>query len=173
VERNLFRGNETALYNYRKSNPMVRLNRFEGNQVALFCDFSSYPEVKNNDFLDNPMAVKLGIYQSADWEKRSGSKPLMQQEAAARQTKNPLLASAPTNFTDVVDVSGNYWGKETAHMKATGDKGNLAIFHDRHDQPEVSYESAGYGPGTFRLDLIRFAPWLAEPVAGSGPAGQP
>jgi hypothetical protein len=173
VERNLFRGNDTALYNYRKSNPVVRLNRFEGNQVALFCDFSSYPEVKKNNFVDNPMAVKLGIYQSADWEKRSGSKPLMQQEAAARQTKNPLLANAPTEFADVVDVSGNYWGKETAQLKAAGDKGNLAIFHDRHDQPEVSYEAAGYGPGNFRLDRIHFAPWLNEPVAGSGPADKP
>jgi len=97
----------------------------------------------------------------------------MQREASARQTKNPLLASAPTDFADVVDVSGNYWGKDTAQLKAAGEQGNVAIFHDRHDQPEVSYEAAGYGPGTFRLDLIRFAPWLAEPVAGSGPAGKP
>jgi len=172
VEHNLFRRNEMALYNYRKSNPVVHLNRFEGNQVALFCDFSSYPEVKKNDFLDNPLAVKLGIYQSADWEKRCGSKALMQQEAAARQTRNPMLASAPTEFTDVVDVSDNYWGKETAQIKAAGDQGNLTIFHDRHDQPEVSYEAAGFGPGMFRLDRVHYVPWLSEPVPGAGTKGK-
>lgn len=168
VEQNLFRGNDTALYNNKKSNPKVKLNLFEKNKLALFCDFSSYPEVKQNNFIDNAMGVKLGIYQSADWEKRSGSKPLMQREASARQSQNPLLAKVPTEFTDIVDVSGNWWGKETAQLVAAGEKGNVAFFHDRHDQPEVSYEKEGYGPGVFRLDRIQFAPWSKEAVPGAG-----
>ncbi|NJC89112.1 MAG: right-handed parallel beta-helix repeat-containing protein [Desulfuromonas sp.] len=173
VEKNLFRGNGTAIYNNKKSNPKVRLNRFEKNELALFCDFSSYPEVRQNNFVDNAMGVKLGIYQSADWEKRSGSRPLMQREASARQSQNPLLAKVPTEFTDVVDVSGNWWGKDTSQLAAAGEKGNIAIFHDRHDQPEVSYESEGYGPGTFRLDRVQFVPWLKEPVAGAGAEEKP
>ena len=173
VEHNLFRGNGTALYNFKKSNPKVTLNRFEKNDLALLCDFSSYPEVRQNNFVDNGMGVKLGIYQSADWEKRSGSKQFMQREASARQSQNPLLAKVPTEFNDVVDVSGNWWGKETVALAETGEKGNAAIFHDRHDQAEVSYESEGYGPGTFRLDRILFAPWLKEPVAAAGVVEKP
>jgi len=173
VEHNLFRGNGTALYNNKKSNPQVRLNRFEKNELALFCDFSSYPEVKQNNFVDNAMGVKLGIYQSADWEKRSGSKQLMQREASARQSQNPLLAKVPTAFADVVDVSGNWWGKETAQLVDVGEKGNAAIFHDRHDQPEVSYEKEGFGPGKFRLDRIQFSPWLKDAVPAAGVKEKP
>lgn len=173
VEHNLFRGNGTALHNNKKSNPKVRLNRFEKNDLALFCDFSSYPEVKQNNFIDNAMGVKLGIYQSADWEKRSGSRQLMQREASARQSQNPLLAKAPTEFSDSVDVTGNWWGKETALLAAAGEKGNVTMFHDRHDQPEVSYEKDGYGPGNFRLDRIQFAPWLKDAVPGAGASEKP
>jgi hypothetical protein len=151
----------------------VSFNLFEKNKLVLFCDFSSYPEVRQNNFVDNAMGVKLGIYQSADWEKRSGSKPLMQREASARQSQNPLLAKVPTEFTDVVDVSGNWWGKETAQLVAAGEKGNVAFFFDRHDQPEVSYEKEGYGPGVFRLDRIQFAPWLKETVPGAGVKEKP
>lgn len=173
VELNFFRGNGTALHNNKKSNPKVQRNRFEKNELAIFCDYSSYPEVRQNNFVDNVMAVKLGIYQSADWEKRSGSKPLMQREASARQSQNPLLAKVPTEFSDIVDVSGNWWGNETVQLMAAGDKGNAAMFHDRHDQPEVSYEKDGFGPGKFRLDRIQFAPWLKEAVPGAGTAEKP
>lgn len=173
IEHNLFRGNKTALHNNKKSNPKVRLNRFEKNDLAMFCDYSSYPEVRQNNFSDNAMAVRLGIYQSADWEKRSGSKSLMQREATARQSQNPLLGRVPTEFDDTVDVSGNWWGSDTARLTVAGEKGNVAIFHDRHDQPEVSYEKEGFGPGTFRLDQVKFAPWLKDAVPSAGPKDKP
>lgn len=171
VENNLFSDNETALYNYRKSNPQVRLNSFEGNLLALFCDFSAYPEVKQNNFLGNAMGVKFGIYQSADWEQRSGSKAIMQREAANRKSQNPLLGKAPDTFNDFVDVSGNWWGDDTAQLAGIGGDGNSPLFHDWHDQPEVTYED--YGPGVYRLDRVRFAPWLHGPVDGAGPLEKP
>lgn len=170
VENNLFRENDTALYNYRKSNPKVQLNSFEDNQLALFCDFSAYPEVKNNHFLGNRSGVELGLYQSADWEKRSGSKPIMQREASARQSQNPLLAKAPDSFSDFVDVSGNWWGDDTAKLARAGKDGNSDLFYDRHDKPEVTYED--YGPGVYRLDRVEFSPWLEAPVSGVGPLEQ-
>jgi parallel beta-helix repeat protein len=173
VENNLFRGNGTALHNNKKSNPKVHRNQIETNDLAIFCDYSSYPDVRQNNFIGNRMGVKLGIYQSADWEKRSGSKQLMQREAESRQSQNPLLAKAPTEFNDVVDVSENWWGKDTAQLAAAGEKGNVAIFHDRHDQPEVSYEKDGFGPGKFKLDRIKFAPWLKEAVAVTVPKEKP
>lgn len=171
LENNLFRENKTALYNYRKSNPQVRLNSFEKNGLALYCDFSSYPEIRENNFLGNRMGVKLGIYQSADWEERSGSKKIMQRESVARQSQNPLLSKAPETFNDFVDVSGNWWGEETTQLVRTGAKGNVTFFHDRHDQPEVTYPD--YGPGVFRLDRVQFAPWLEKPVAGTGVVKSP
>ena len=166
VENNLFRGNEMALYNYRKSNPKVRLNSFEQNALALYCDFSAYPDVKENNFLGNVLGVKLGIYQSADWERRSGSKKIMQKESASRRSQNPLLANAPETFSDFVDVSGNWWGDDTAQLTKVGE-GNSPLFYDRHDEPEVTYEK--YGPGVYKLDRVHFSPWLNEPVKGVGP----
>lgn len=167
VSRNLFRENGTALFNHRKSNPKVERNVIEGNGLALFCDFSSYPRVKENNFLGNRMGVKLGIYQSADFEKRTGSRGIMQKKAADRNTQNPLLPRAPTEFRDVVDVSGNWWGKDTPLLARAGRDGNLPLFHDRLDQPEVSYE--GFGPTKYRLDRIVFAPWLVRAVSGAEP----
>jgi nitrous oxidase accessory protein NosD len=167
VENNLFRENATALYNYRKSNPKVHLNSFEQNELALFCDFSAYPEVKNNNFLGNAKGVKLGIYQSADWERRSGSKKIMQREAISRKSQNPLLAKAPDTFNDFVDVSGNWWGDDTEQLAMVGAEGNSPLFYDRHDEPEVTYED--YGPGVYTLDRVHFSPWLDKPVKDVGP----
>ena len=171
VSHNLFRDNGTALYNHRKSNPQVEKNRLENNQTAMVCDFSSYPKVRDNNFLGNAMGVKLGLYQSADWEKRSGSKKIMAEQAAGRNSQNPLLPNAPTTFSDQVDVSGNWWGPQTAQLGRVGKEGNLPFFHDRHDQPEVSYE--GFGPEKYRLDRIVFAPWLEREVADAGPENRP
>lgn len=167
VSHNLFRANDTAIYNNRKSNPVVENNLIEKSKLAMFCDYSSYPEVKSNNFQGNEVALKIGIYQSADWEKRSGSKRLMQKESAARKSKNPLLAQAPTTFPDVIDLSGNWWGDDTARMAAAGPDANLDLFYDRHDKRTVTYE--GFGPDSYILDLVRYSPWLAAPVAGAGP----
>jgi parallel beta-helix repeat protein len=171
VENNLFQGNDTAIYNNRKSNPKVRNNLFEENRLVLFCDYSSYPEVKQNNLLGNKQAAELGIYQSADWEKRSGSKKLVRQQALKRNSQNPLLDQAPTEFSDRVDLSGNWWGADTKRLQSAGADANLELFFDRRDKPEVSYP--GYGEETYRLDLIIYSPWLAEPVAAAGPQESP
>jgi len=169
VSRNLIRGSETAIFLNRKSNARVVENRIEQNGLALFVDYSSYPTVHGNHFAANAMAVKLGIYQSADWEKRAGSKRLVQKEAAARKSQNPLLAQAPETFNDFVDVSGNWWGELTPRLQAAGGDANLPFFHDRRDQPTVVYP--GFGDGSYALDVIRYAPWLEAPPAVAGPGG--
>lgn len=169
VAHNLFADNGTAIYNYRKANPKVLKNIFLRNRLILYCDFSSYPTVKENNFEGNTVAVELGKFQSADWEKKSGSKALVQKQASARQSQNPLLAQAPTEFTDIVDVSGNWWGDQTALLAAAGQESNLDLFFDRHDTPEVTYEGYGFGEQRFRLDIVRFSPWLEGAVADAGP----
>jgi hypothetical protein len=166
VTRNLLRGNKLAIYNYRKSNPVIEYNLIDANDKALYCDFSSYPVVKNNNFTANKMGVELGIYQSADWEKRSGSKTIVQKEAEARNSKNPLLANAPTTFKDFVDVSGNWWGNDTKALVANP-QGNHPFFYDRKDKAKVTYD--GFGPDSYLLDEIRYHPWLNAAVTPIGP----
>ncbi len=171
VEFNLFRNNDTAIYNNRKSNPQVKNNQFEGNELVLFCDYSSYPQVKQNNFIDNKTVAKLGIYQSADWEKRVGSKKLVRKESMARKSQNPLLDQAPTEFSDRVDLSGNWWGELTDKMIAAGADANLEILYDRRDKRQVSYP--GFGDGSYLLDQIDYAPWLEQQVDDAGPQESP
>jgi parallel beta-helix repeat protein len=166
LAHNVFRGNKTAIYNYRKSNPEIENNLLENNDLALYCDYSSYPLIKNNNFLGNKMGVELGIFQSADWEKRSGSKGFIQETAAARNSQNPLIAKIPTTFNDYVDVSGNWWGVDTPQLVAGKGK-NIKIFFDRKDKPTVVYE--GFGPDSYVLDEVRYTPWLTAPVKDVGP----
>jgi len=167
VVHNLFRENKTAVHNNRKANPKIEKNRFEKNALALFCDYSSYPEVRGNNFEGNAMGVELGIFQSADWEKRAGSKSIIQEEAASRRSQNPLIAKIPTEFNDYVDVSGNWWGKDTSRLAAAGSEGNVEFFFDRKDKPKITYE--GYDKETYVLDRVVFSPWLKAAVKDAGP----
>ncbi len=167
VENNLFEQNETAIYNNRKSNPKIRLNRFTDNKLGLFVDYSSYPLVRQNNFEKTGEGARLGIYQSADWEKRSGSKQLVMKNAQQRGSKNAMLGQAPTEYNDIVDLSGNWWGEDTAELNAGPTDLNSSFFYDRKDKPTVTYE--GFGPDSYRLDEIRFQPLLSSPVVGTGP----
>ncbi len=167
VENNLFERNDTAIYNNRKSNPKIRMNSFSGNKLGLFVDYSSYPLVRQNNFEKTGEGARLGIYQSADWEKRSGSKQLVMKQARERGSKNTMLGQAPTKYTDIVDLSENWWGENTAKLNSALSDQNLSFFYDRKDKPTVIYE--GFGPDSYRLDEIRFQPVLVAPVAGTGP----
>ncbi|MDO3378762.1 right-handed parallel beta-helix repeat-containing protein [Geoalkalibacter halelectricus] len=171
VRHNLFADNGTALWNNRKSNPVVENNEFRDNQRALFCDFSSYPRVRNNNFIGNGMGVELGPQQSADFEARAGSRHIALEQAQARRSQNPLLARAPTEFHDEVDVRHNWWGEDTEILRAAGAEGEVPFFRDRRQLGRVSYE--GWGDETYLVDRVVFAPWLDEPVADAGPKEVP
>lgn len=170
IRRNLFRNNRTAIFNNRKSSPFIEHNLIEQNDLAIYCDYSSYPRVHHNNFRKNGMAVKLGKYQSGDWERRVGANAPARREASEQGKRNPQVAKAMAEIRDEVDVSNNWWGEDTFRLKLAGAAGNLAMFHDRHDQPLVVYE--GFGPEHYALDKIRFAPWLTVQVPGSGPQVQ-
>ena len=167
VENNLFESNDTAIYNNRKSNPKINMNKFVGNKLGLFIDYSSYPLVRNNNFEKTVEGARLGVYQSADWEKRSGSKQLVMKNAQDRGSKNAMLGQAPTKYQDIVDLSENWWGEKTASLNSDQNNPNSSFFYDRMDKPTVTYE--GFGPDSYRLDEIRFLPVLSEPVANAGP----
>lgn len=171
IFRNLFRENGTALFNDRKSAPEVTRNQFEKNDLVLFCDHSSYPLFRDNNLIGNPRAVELGIFQSADWEARAGSKKIVQEKAQQLNSRNPLIERIPSDFRDLVEVAGNWWGEDTKRLRQASEEANLDLFHDRFDQPTVTYE--GYGDETYRLDRVIFSPVLDQPVADTLPEAQP
>jgi nitrous oxidase accessory protein NosD len=171
IFRNLFRGNGTALFNDRKSDPEVTRNQFEKNDLVLFCDHSSYPLFRENNLLGNPQAVRLGIFQSADWEARSGSKKIVQEKARQLNSRNPLIERIPSDFRDRVEVAGNWWGEDMPRLRQAREETNLDLFHDRLDQPTVTYE--GYGDEAYRLDRVVFQPVLDQAVADTLPEAQP
>ncbi len=166
VIHNRFLDNRVALHNLRRSSPDVEKNQLENNDVALVCDYSSYPRVKNNNFLNNDLGVRLGIMQSADRERRVGSTGIAREKAIGRQGPNPMMPRMTAEFSDFVDVSGNWWGNDTAKLVAAGNDGNVAIFHDRKDQPRIISEESG--SESYLLDVVRFSPWLTGPVVDAG-----
>jgi parallel beta-helix repeat protein len=168
ITHNLFRANATAIHNNRKSNPVIEKNTIEGGERAIFCDYSSYPTVKENNISGARLGVELGIFQSADWERRSGSVAIIREQSEARKSQNPLLAKVPTEFNDFVEVSGNWWGDATVQLRAGG---NAPLFFDRKDKEFVTYD--GFGPDSYRLDEVRFVPWLEVPVRDAGPKRMP
>lgn len=164
---NAFLDNGTALHNSRKANPRVAKNLFADNRLALFCDYSSYPQVRENNFVDNAMAVRLGDFQSA-----AGANGAAAEMAARRAGRSPFgqgveLPQDQQDQVDFVDVSGNWWGEDARLLAAAGKDGNVSIFFDRRDRPEVTYEDSGARGG--RLDWVKFAPWLEAPVPEAGP----
>ncbi|KIH77893.1 Right handed beta helix region [Geoalkalibacter ferrihydriticus] len=171
VRHNLFAENDTALWNNRKSDPVVEKNEFRANRRVLYCDYSSYPRVRRNNFIGNAMAVELGRFQSADFETRVGSRGQVMNQAQARQSQNPLLARAPTEFRDEVDVRDNWWGPDTSALEAADNAGALSFFRDRHELGRVSY--AGWGEESYLIDQVVFAPWLNEAVSDAGPREVP
>jgi len=170
VSHNLFRNNRMALYNYRKSSPLIERNQIEANDTAVFCDYSSYPRLQFNNFRDNRMAVDLGKFQSGEWEKIYGAQVAEQMATRSAKGRNPQAAQSG-KILDVIDVSNNWWGPDTAEMAQEGAEGNLTIFHDRCDQPRVFYD--GYAANGYVFDLVRFSPWLQAPVDDSGPRRLP
>jgi len=161
IKENTFINNNTAVYLEKKSSPQVRQNKFKNNVTAIFCDFSSYPVITLNDFLDNKMHIKLGIYQSADFENRVGSLQLQVSEAMAKETKRVADFNKQRKFfVGEVFAKKNYWDEKT--IKEMETKENVSTIYDGHDLPETKYD--GYGDETYRLDVVVFKPFLKNPA---------
>ena len=144
-------------------------SKFVGNVVAdskigLFCDFSSYPHIRDNLFTGNDLHIKLGKFQSSNWEARAGSKGMVMQTAARAGSRNPRLAQGSEEFPEFVDATGNWWDKKTLReMKKKGEVAEISTFFDGNDMPEVTYE--GFGDESYTLDKVVYLPVLEkEPV---------
>ncbi len=161
IRENSFFNNDTAVFLEKKSNPLIRQNTFKNSSTAVFCDFSSYPIITLNDFLDNKLHIKLGIYQSADFENRVGSIQIQLNEAMAKETRRTLDFNKQRKFfVGELFAKKNYWDEKT--IKEMETKENVSTIYDGHDLPETKYE--GYGEDKYKLDVVIFKPFLRKPV---------
>jgi len=168
VERSLFEGNRRAIEATNKSGFPIRNNMFKDNVEAVFVDLSAYPEVHDNNFLGKGKAVVLGIYMSADWEKKVGSAEISGGEARRIGSRNLGGVSQREDFSGEVDARNNWWGEETlAEMIAEGPDGNIAAIHDYFDRNEVTYP--GFSEGSYRVDRVLYSPWSDKLVEQAGP----
>ncbi len=164
-----FQGNGEAVRLDKKSNARLEGNLLRDNKVALFADYSSYPKVGGNRFQDNEWHVRLGIYQSSDWERRQGSRAIMMGTAKEAGTRNPFLMEGQVPPGEgIFSVAGNAFDAETAAEMAAGPDANLTRFWDGRDQGPVRYE--GFGEGEYAVDVIQYEakPPPAPAIAGLG-----
>ncbi len=161
---------EEAVHLNKKNASTVRGNVLADSRVGLFCDFSSYPLLRENLFSRNETHIKLGKFQSSNWESRAGSRNYVLQSAAQQGSRNPKLGQGPTEFPEAVDAAGNWWDADTlAEMKEKGEDGDLSAVFDGHDLPEVTYE--GFGDESYYLDKVLFLPAREGDPSGAGLKG--
>lgn len=192
IRNNYMMGGKYGIYANQFSSPLIvdneiremeqavhlnkkNVSRFQGNIVAdskvgLFCDFSSYPLIRDNLFSGNGMHLKLGKFQSSNWESRAGSKNFVLDTAARQGSRNPRLGQGPKEFPEAVDATGNWWDKKTLkEMIEKGGDADITTLYDGHDLPDVTYE--GFGEETYRLDKILYLPALETEPETAGLKG--
>jgi hypothetical protein len=143
----------------KKNVSQIKGNVVADSGIGIFCDFSSYPLIRGNFFYDNGTHLKLGKFQSSDWESRAGSKNIVLETASRQQSRNPRLGQGSKEFPEAVDASENWWDEKTLkEMMAKGEDANISTLYDGHDLPEVTYE--GFGEESYLLDKILYLPAL-------------
>ncbi|GBE15333.1 MAG TPA: hypothetical protein ENH32_07290 [Proteobacteria bacterium] len=170
IKNNVLKGMKEAIHLNKKNVSEIRDNVISRSDVGIFLDFSSYPLLRNN-FLDrNRIHIKLGRFQSSNWESSAGSREYVMRTAAKLGSRNPKLAEVPVKFPDGVDATGNSWSSATLdEMKAKGPNADISTLYDGYDLPEVTYE--GFGEQKYRIDKIFYDPWLGGAGAGTGLSG--
>ena len=162
---NVIREMEQAVHLNKKNLSQIKGNIVADSGIGIFCDFSSYPHIRDNLFSGNGVHLKLGKFQSSNWESRAGSKNFVMETAARQGSRNPRLGQESREFPEAVDATGNWWDEKTLReMTEKGADDDISTLYDGHDLPEVTYE--GFGEESYRLDKILYLPALeTEPEA--------
>ena len=167
---NVIREMEQAVHLNKKNISQLKGNVVADSGVGIFCDFSSYPLIRDNLFSGNGKHLKLGKFQSSNWESRAGSKNFVLETAARQGSRNPRLGQGPKEFPEAVDATGNWWDEKTLkEMTEKGVDADISTLYDGHDLPEVTYE--GFGEETYRLDKILYLPALETKPETAGLKG--
>ena len=170
IEDNVIREMEQAVHLNKKNVSRIKGNVVADSGIGIFCDFSSYPFIRDNLFSGNGTHLKLGKFQSSDWESRAGSKNIVLETATRQQSRNPRLGQGPKEFPEAVNATGNGWDEKTLkEMTEKGGDANISTLYDGHDLPEVTYE--GFDEETYRLDKILYLPALETEPESAGLKG--
>ncbi len=157
-------GNQLGINLFRKSNSLIDFNVLLNNRTGIMINFSSYPGIFSNNFERNDMHVKLGEFQSGDWEKRAGSKNISGREAARRGSRNIGAFKGERSYPRRVNAKGNFWGTDLGDFESS--EVNLEKIWDGNDFGPVTYE--GYGDEKYTIDRVDFSEWKREPVKEAG-----
>ncbi|MCX7769668.1 MAG: right-handed parallel beta-helix repeat-containing protein [Proteobacteria bacterium] len=162
IRNNIFKNNNTAILLEKKSAPDIRNNTFEGNETGIICNFSSYPVITKNNFLNNRFHIKLGEFQSADFENRTGSLTIQLKEVVEKQSRRSgqFTEKQKKVYSGEVFAKNNYWDENT--VKEFKTKENVSTIYDGFDLKEVTYE--GYGDQKYAIDKVIYKPYLTTPV---------
>lgn len=162
IRNNIFKKNGTAILLEKKSSPDIRNNSFEDNEIGILCNFSSYPTITKNNFLNNKLHIKLGEFQSADFENRTGSRAIQLKEVVEKQSRRSAQFNEKqkTVYSGEVFAKNNYWDENT--VKEFKTKDNISTIYDGFDLKEVTYE--GYGSEKYAIDIVNYEPYLTTPV---------
>ncbi len=165
IADNVIREMEEAVHLNKKNLSQIKGNVVADSGIGIFCDFSSYPLIRGNLFSGNGSHLKLGKFQSSNWESRAGSKNFVLETAVRQNSRNPRLGQGSMEFPEAVDATGNWWDKKTLReMTEKGADADISTLYDGHDLPEVTYE--GFGEESYLLDKVIYLPALeTEPEA--------
>jgi parallel beta-helix repeat protein len=167
IKNNDIVGNGIGIVAYKKSEPVIGKNNIFDNDIGLFFDFSSYPIVKENNIFDNLYAIKLGIFQSADWEKSMGSAKITKKQALTKKSKVNFNKMGEKELSNFIDLQKNYWGEDvTKEMEQKGCDKNISAIYDYYDKNKVSYE--GFGDTEYTLDMVKYDNWIKQKIKGCG-----
>lgn len=184
IEGCLIQGNRTGLHVAMKSDPQVHNSdilengtgihaerlvaplllgcRIVGNETGLFCNLSASLRLRGCYLDDNrPFAVVVGDKQSRVVD------ALLPAADERRQRRRQSAEDSSANGTGrtfaegeeiLIDLRDNWWGAVvTERMRALDGPGNLELFDDGHDRPEVEYQGRRYP-----RDQVQYIPWLEK-----------
>ncbi len=182
IEGCLIEGNQTGLHAEMKSDPQVRDSdildngtgvhaeklvaplllgcRLLGNGTGLFCNLSASPRLRGCYLDDNRnFAVVVGDKQSRVVDALlpdAGERRQRRRQSAEDTSANGAERMFAEGGEILIDLRDNWWGNgATERMRALGGPGNLELFDDGHDRPEVEYQGRRYP-----RDRVLYIPWL-------------
>lgn len=171
LRRNDILANGTGVHAEKLVAPLLVGNRIADNGVGIYCNYSGYPLIRENRIENNrEFAIVLGDNQSREVDRmlpEAKNRKLQQSgkdlPAAAQELAEDRLATEEHPEL-LFDARDNWWGEAaTAQMKKLGGAGDVVIFEDFFDRPEVEYQGRKY-----LRDAVLFAPWAEVPPAEAG-----
>ena len=182
IEGCLIQGNRTGLHLEMKSDPQVHNSdilengtgihaeklvaplfvgsRIVGNETGLFCNLSASVRLRDCHLEENrKFTVVVGDKQSQVVDALLPDALERRQrrlQSAEDRSENGGRQALGESGEILLDLRDNWWGgAATERVRALDGPGNLELFDDGHDRPEVEYQGRRYP-----RDKVLYSPWL-------------